>query len=226
MRSFRLLFFQTDLFYDVELTIKYTGDDMRVKNKKRGRPFKTDEKLSAEAIVKSATRLIQLTGKIPSIRKVARTLDVDPMAIYHYFPNKAAILEAVTVDLMGSIYKPNGQEVWQGELLCLCDSYLKLLKEHAGLLEIMLSMSDVGPAQIFVSRFQAIILPLKLTDSDMQDAIDLLVDYLHGFALAMRCNDDNLTLTTDMAGGPIKFYMDALEGKSNLVSHNHTAQSP
>lgn len=175
-------------------------------------------KLSAELIAESATELLRKCGKVPSIRQVAETLDVDPMAIYHYFPNKAALLEAVTIDLMDSIYRPNGQGVWQGELLCLCDSYLKLLKEHAGLLETMLSMSDVGPAQIFVSRFQVIISPLQLPDSDMKDAIDLLVDYLHGFALAMRCNSGNLPLTIDKTGGPIKFYLEALEGKSRKIS--------
>jgi hypothetical protein len=78
----------------------------------------------------------------------------------------------------------------------------------------MLSMSDVGPAQIFISRFHAIISPLKLADSDVKSAMDLLVDYLHGFALAMRCNDGSLPLAIDMAEGPIKFYLDALELKS------------
>lgn len=141
---------------------------------------------------------------------------MDPMAIYHYFPNKAALLEAVAVDLMDSIYQPEGQQQWQGELSYLCDSYLKLLQEHAGLLETMLSMSDGGPAQIFTARFKEIVSPLKLADSDTNDAMDLLVDYLHGFALAMRCNQDNPTLTVDMAGGPIRFYLDALEGRTRL----------
>jgi AcrR family transcriptional regulator len=187
---------------------------MYVKNKKRGRPLKAGGKLSADAIVKSAVGLLQQNGKVPSIRQVAGVLNVDPMAIYHYFSNKAALLESVTVDLMDSIYKPNGQEVWQGELLCLCDSYLQLLQGHAGLLETMLSMSDAGPAQIFISRFQAIISPLKLANSDMKDAIDLLVDYLHGVALAMRCNNGAPSLTVDVTRGPIKFYLDALELKS------------
>jgi AcrR family transcriptional regulator len=187
---------------------------MVVKKKKRGRPSMENGKLSADVIVKSATELLQKCGKVPSIRQVAGSLSVDPMAIYHYFPNKAVLLEAVTVSLMDSIYKPNGQEVWQDELLCLCDSYLKLLQDHAGLLETMLSMSDVGPAQIFISRFQTIISPLKLPGSEMKNAIDLLVDYLHGFALAIRCNQGDPPLTAGMAGGPIKFYLNALEGIS------------
>ena len=64
------------------------------------------------------------------------------------------------------------------------------------------------------SSFQAIISLLNLAESDMKDAIDLLVDYLHGIALAMRYNAGHLPLTVDMTGGPLKFYLEALEGKS------------
>jgi len=136
------------------------------------------------------------------------------MAIYHYFPNKRAVLEAATVELMESIYEPTGQGEWQVELLRLCNSYLILLHNHTGLLETMLSMSEGGPAEIFISRYQAVVSPLNLTDSDMKDALDLLVDYLHGFALAVHCNEGTSQLTVDMARGPIKFYVDALAVKS------------
>lgn len=187
---------------------------MHVKDKKRGRPSKTGGKLSAAAIIKSAIGLLKQNGKVPSIRQIAAALKVDPMAIYHYFPNKRAVLEAVTVELMESIYEPTGQGEWQVELLSLCNSYLILLHNHTGLLETMLSMSEGGPAQIFISRYQAVISPLNLTDSDMKDALDLLVDYLHGFAMAVHCNKGTSPLTVDMARGPIKFYVDALAVKS------------
>ncbi|WP_322740883.1 TetR/AcrR family transcriptional regulator [Desulfotalea psychrophila] len=189
---------------------------MSVKNKKRGRPLKMGGKLSSEAIVESAVRLLEQSGKVPSIRKIASTLDVDPMAIYYYYSNKTAILEAVTVDLMESIYEPDGHKSWRDELLCLSVSYLRLLQDYAGLLETMLAMSDVSPAKIFISRFEEILSPLNLPEPDKKDAMDLLVDYLHGFALAARCNDGNKSLTVDVARGPITFYLDALGGKANL----------
>lgn len=188
---------------------------MSAKNIKRGRPFKKEGKLSTEAIVKSAVELLEKSGKVPSIRQIGCKLNVDPMAIYYYYPNKTAILEAVTTDLMTSIYDHGGHNSWHEELMRLCNSYLRLLQNYAGLLETMLSMSDGGPAQIFVSRFQTTISPLRLTDSDMKDAIDLLVNYLHGFVLAVRCNDGTKPLTVDMARGPISFYLNALMGKSH-----------
>ena len=187
---------------------------MSVKNKKRGRPSKTGKTLSAEAVVKSAVGLLRQSGKVPSIRQIACALNVDPMAIYYYYPNKATLLEAVAVDLMESIYEPDGYESWQTELMYLCDSYLELLRDHAGLLDTMLSMSSFGPAQIFNSRFHTIISPLKLATSDMKDALDLLVDYLHGFVLSVRCNKGECPPTVDMTRGPIKLVINALEGKS------------
>lgn len=86
---------------------------------------------------------------------------------------------------MDSIYKPTGKAVWQDELLCLCDSYLKFIRDHGETLENMLSMSVEGPAQIFVARFEEIISPVNLVDLNNKDVIDLSVDYLHFFALAI-----------------------------------------
>ncbi|WP_419176963.1 TetR/AcrR family transcriptional regulator [Desulfosediminicola sp.] len=97
---------------------------------------------------------------MPSIHKVAMTLGVDPMAIYYYFPNKSALLNAVTAELMQSIYMPCGQKSWQEGCLLLCKSYLNFLYAHSGILETMLAMTDDGPAQVFTKRFMKIITPI------------------------------------------------------------------
>ena len=73
---------------------------------------------------------------------------------YHYFSSKSALLEAVTVSLMEEIYKPEGENTWQVELELLCKSYLKLLKDHSGLLETMPAMSSEGPAAVFTQRMR------------------------------------------------------------------------
>ena len=182
---------------------------MTVKQKKRGRPVHARDRLSAESIVLCARILLLEDGKVPSIRKVAGELNVDPMAIYHYFSSKAVLLEAVTISLVEDIYKPTGSENWQAELQQLCESYISLLKDHGGLLETLLSMSAEGPAQVFAERFYIALSPLKLNKDELKDALDLLVDYLHGFALAMHCNTTQ-TLDISFMQGPLAFYMKAL----------------
>ena len=187
---------------------------MAVKERKRGRPSGAKRQLSAEAIVVVARRLLVADAKVPSIRRVAGELAVDAMAIYHYFPNKAKLLEAVTVDLIEDIYEPTGSGDWRGEVAQLAHSYLQLLKDHGGLLETLLSMSDTGPAQVFTERFRLALKPLALDEQVLGNALDLLVDYLHGFALALHCQSDDQALPLSYLDGPLGFYFKALAAEA------------
>ena len=184
-------------------------------NKKRnlGRPKLNQGNLSKEVIVSSARKLLVEGRRVPSIRMVARDLNIDAMALYHYFSNKADLLEAVTVSLMEEIYEPSRSKDWRKELTKLCKSYLQLLRDHGGLLEIMLSMSVEGPSQVFADRLNVALAPLNLDKKTLNDALALLGDYLHGYALAMHCCNDEKLLTIDMMKGPLSLYMRALEAK-------------
>jgi AcrR family transcriptional regulator len=52
--------------------------------------------LSRDRIVSTALALVDREGLASlSMRRLAATLGVDPMAIYHYLPNKAALLDAI-----------------------------------------------------------------------------------------------------------------------------------
>lgn len=183
---------------------------MIVNEKKRGRPKGKQNQLSAEAILQQAKALMRSDGKIPSIRKLASNLDVDAMAIYHYFTNKNALLEAITCSLIADIYQPDDTSDWKHELLTLCHSYVSLLHDYPGLLETLLSMNSTSPAQVFIQRFEQIVSPLALSDTASKNALDLLVDYLHGFALALNCNHGG-TLPTEALVGPIDLVCLALE---------------
>lgn len=181
--------------------------------KKRGRPSRGDNKLTRELIVTAAREWMLRENKRLSIRGLANHLNVDPMAIYHYFDNKAALLEAVTISIMQGIYMPGSHESWQIELEKLCKSYLSLLRDHPGLLETLLSMGAAvpGPAQVFTKRFNLAIAPLALDDDLKKAALDLLVDYLHGFALAIHCTKDKSTVDIRNMERPFALYLRSLE---------------
>ncbi|WDE06154.1 TetR family transcriptional regulator [Thalassomonas viridans] len=179
---------------------------MPVNEKKRGRPAGAMKVLNAEVIVESAKSLMRDSGDVPSIRKLAASLNVDAMAIYHYFKNKKVLLEAITVSLIAGIYSPSASGQWQGELEQLSLSYLQLLNDYSGLLETLLSMDSAGPATVFSEKFHKIIKSSGLSEADEKYALDLLVDYLHGFAFAMSCNRQKGELTTEMIYGPLKLY--------------------
>lgn len=188
---------------------------MKEPEKKRGRPESSRTQLSQEKIIEQAKSLLRATNKMPSIRQIANQLDVDAMAIYHYFKNKDALQEAIITSLVEAIYEPQVSDDWQQELAMLCHSYLSLLSQYASLLETLLSMSSQSPANIFIERFEDVVAPLNLNAENSASALHLLVDYLHGFALALRCNNSTSSaqpeLTIDQMKNPLRLYCKAIE---------------
>lgn len=171
---------------------------------KRGRPSKEKNGLSTELIVNTAKRMMADVGKIPSMRAISKELKVDPMALYYYFNNKNILLEEIAKSLMSDIYAPSGKLNWKQELKELSKSYLSILQKFDGLLKTLLSMSSNSPADVFISRFKLIVNPLNLSNDEEKAFLDLLVDYLHGFSIALAC-DSTDELTTDYADNSLDF---------------------
>lgn len=183
---------------------------MSVKEKRRGRPKGSQVQLSAEAILNQAKNMMLELGKMPSVRALATALEVDAMAIYHYFDNKNALQEAIVISLIEEVYQPQDSGQWQQELSHLCFSYVSLLHQYPGLLETLLKMEASGPAEVFIERFDQIVEPLSLPSETKKDAIDLLADYLHGFALALNCQPGG-ELSLEMMQRPLNFYFQAFQ---------------
>jgi len=183
---------------------------MSVKEKRRGRPKGSQAQLTAETILSQAKHMMLELEKMPSIRALATELRVDAMALYHYFDNKNALQEAIIISLIEEIYQPKLKGQWQQELSQLCYSYVSLLHQYPGLLETLLKMQTSGPAEVFIERFNHILSPLSLSNDVKKDAIDLLADYLHGFALALNCQP-KCDLTLEMMQRPLNFYFQAFQ---------------
>ncbi len=179
---------------------------------KRGRPHVQHAFLTNDVILMAAKKLMRDTGKEPSIRQLARALGSDPMAIYHYYKNKKALLEALAVSLIKDIYEPEDTLSWKDELYKLSQGYLRLLIEYPSLLETLLAMQSTSPAVIYYERFQRILAPLMLGREREKNALDLLVDYIHGYAMAMKYNEEHpMKLDLDMMKGPFNLLCDGLE---------------
>ncbi len=151
--------------------------------KNRGRPTNKDRQLNQELIIYMGKALMREQGEVPSIRGLARALNVDAMSIYHYFENKNSLLEAILTSLMDSIYFPKQNLQWQESLFLLTESYLTLLRNYKGLLETLITMSDDGPIMVFAERFNKIITPLNLSTEKQTQSLSLLLSFLHGQAL-------------------------------------------
>jgi len=183
---------------------------MDVKNRKRGRPDKTKPGLSREAILTGARVWAFECGNRLTMRGLARYLNVDPMAIYYYFDDKKALLQALTTQWMESLYRPNGQGLWRDELTRLIDSYLKLLTANPSLKETLIAMGADAqpPAEVFRRRFEQATAELRLPPSRQTPALHLLVDYLHGMVLGYQTVGDAIF---EASHPTIRFYLEALE---------------
>ena len=68
-----------------------------------GRPDRR-ETLTKERVVKTALDLVDRDGLAKlSMRKLGADLGVDPMAVYHYIPNKAALLDGLIEAVMNEL---------------------------------------------------------------------------------------------------------------------------
>lgn len=189
---------------------------MTVKDQKRGRPKSGSSQLSAEKILDTVKGMMREGGKVPSIRGLATELGVDAMAIYHYFKNKNDLLESITVSLVEEVAQPEQNQEWQENLYQLSVSYLSVLNDYSGLLETLLTMKSLGPVEVFSERFEAVVNPLNLTLEQTEDALHLLVDYLHGYALALNCNPDRTEITVEMVRKPLGLYCLGIEQLKSL----------
>ncbi|MEM6530496.1 MAG: TetR/AcrR family transcriptional regulator [Chloroflexota bacterium] len=185
---------------------------MNVNDRKRGRPPEGSERLSAETIVAAAKDQMLQQGQKLSMRGLARQLNVDTMAIYYYFENKNTLLGAVAVNIMEDIYMPDGSGQWEDELEKLSVSYVSLLRDHPGLLETLLSMAGAGMGHVavFRARFTVAVSNLDMDEETQEAALDLLVDYLHGFALAIHASTDANQVSISQMAGPFQLYIRAL----------------
>jgi AcrR family transcriptional regulator len=168
--------------------------------------------VTAEGILAAASTLLDTGGDV-TVRGVARLLGVDPMAVYHYYPDKRALLETSATLRMEGIYRPDTNGEWRVELRRLAASYLTLLARSPALLDVMILLggSERGPVQTFRDRFRAV--SPRMTPRREQAAVDLLVDYLHGFALAMRVAGPGV-LDVRQARPALDLYLDALRPRA------------
>lgn len=150
---------------------------------KRENPNTYQCALNEKLIIDMAKTLMREMHVTPSIRGVALALNVDTVEINQYFNSKINLLSAILVSLMDSLYISKEHTDWQQSLCLLSASYLDLLKNYNGLLEVLISMPSNGPMSRFFSLFNEITAPLNLPPEKQKNAFLLLLNFLHGLAL-------------------------------------------
>jgi AcrR family transcriptional regulator len=135
----------------------------------------------------AALELLEEGGlKAVTMRALGKRLNVNPMAAYHYFVSKEAVLKAAAAhhyrrfrpDLTGS----DASE----RLSALGLAYGEFLQRSVGLLHYLVTTEEAAakPVEHFDQLFATALGDHQLPEEARLNARNALVDLVHGFALA------------------------------------------
>jgi AcrR family transcriptional regulator len=144
-----------------------------------GRP----PRLTANQVVTEARRIAAQQGvQSLTMRRLAAALGVLPNALYTYFPDKDAILDAVLDDLLGDVKRSGPRRNWRDALASLMGSYRRLLLEQPGLIALTVSRPMYGPNALRVREdMLGLLRQGQLDDGDAVSAFLALFAYTTGF---------------------------------------------
>ena len=141
--------------------------------------------LSRDPIVGGALALADDVGMHAfTIRRLASVLGVAPMTIYHYFPNKDAIIDAMVDAVFAQIDLPPEDLEWKPAMRIRCVSTREVLNRHPWAPPYMESRTSPGPATL--RHHEAVLGCLRgggLSFQVTADAYAIVDSYLYGFAL-------------------------------------------
>lgn len=151
------------------------------------RPPADQPLLTPERISGAALRLIDQDGvEALSMRRLAGELGVNPKSMYHYYPNKEALLQAVYLSILGELELPDETAGdWETRLRILAHSFRRLTHRHPSFIthffqphELTARELDVFDALYALFRQAGLPGPLVLQTGRV------LITFLTGFILA------------------------------------------
>ncbi|GAB95363.1 AcrR family transcriptional regulator [Kineosphaera limosa] len=107
--------------------------------------------LSRERIVAAALAMVDEQGvEALSMRKLGQRLGVDPMAVYHYVPNKAALFDGIVEHVWQGVRlpAPTEGETWQGVLQAVFTTFRARLLEHPHAVALIGTRPTTTPAML------------------------------------------------------------------------------
>lgn len=156
--------------------------------KRSGRPRAGEERLSREAILTAALGIVDDEGiDALTMRRLAATLEVNPMSLYHHLPNKAAVLAGLAELVFAGLEYPDpGDAVpWDEQLKDAARAYRNALRAHPNLaLQVLADTSAVSDVVVVTMEpFYRALDRAGLSPRQVFEAANTLIDFIHGFSL-------------------------------------------
>ena len=141
--------------------------------------------LSRERVLHAAVKLADEKGLAAvSMRKLADELGAGAMSLYHYFPNKDALLDAMVDAIFARIEAPSIEEHWKAALRTRAISTRAAMTRHPWALDVMESSTSPGMANLQLHN--AVVACLREAGFSIPDAVhaySVQDAYIYGFAL-------------------------------------------
>lgn len=165
---------------------------IEVTPRRPGRPRRALPALDNASILQAALALLEEKGEAFSMRALAQSLNVDAMALYHYYAGKEELLLALMVQRFAAIdpRQPpfTRRQAPLRRVLALCALYLELVSATPYFVRLMarglVTQADV--AERFAALFEQAVDDLGVDRKTRLRGCNALVDFLHGYALAGR----------------------------------------
>jgi len=154
-----------------------------------GRPRAGEEPLTRERILGAALSLVDEKGiESLSMRRLAKELGVDPMAIYHHLPNKRALLSALVEEVFSEMRVPGPVKTgsWRERVRAWACAFRDVARAHPKLVPHLATYPEAAAEATLESTeelyeaFEA----ASMSPIQIVGAVGVVVDYLNGFALA------------------------------------------
>lgn len=107
--------------------------------------------LDAAAILEAATELVDRDGLGSlSMRRLGAELGVEAMALYHHFPNKDALLDALVGNLVAEATLSRTPEGWRDQLRRYGLAFFRTLTAHPNLVPLVLTRPVLTPSNLAI----------------------------------------------------------------------------
>ncbi|MEV4615488.1 TetR/AcrR family transcriptional regulator C-terminal domain-containing protein [Kitasatospora sp. NPDC049258] len=151
----------------------------------------TGGKLSRERMLACALEIIDREGiEKMSMRRLARALGHDPMSLYRYAPNKAALLDGVAETVLDDLTVDPTDPDWAAQLRAVARQYRRIALAHPHVVPLLVTRPLATPLALrplgTLRPLEAILALLTRAGFSSSDALHIyraLFGLLHGHIL-------------------------------------------
>lgn len=144
--------------------------------------------LTRDEIVAAALAGIDADGVDQfSMRRLGQRLGVDPMAVYHHVPNKAALFDAIVEHLWSGVEPPapTPGETWRDVLSAVFTAFRRRLLQHPRAVVLVGTRPSITPTMLrLIDDMLGRLAAAGLAGRDAMQLIDCLSGYAVGKVLA------------------------------------------